>query len=234
MAIVDPQTMIRCAPHRVGEIWLAGISAAKGYWKRPAETAETFAAHLADTGEGPFLRTGDLGFIRDGEIYITGRLKDLIIVRGRNYYPQDIELTAAHAHPALRSRGGAAFSFEHEAGEKAVLVHEVERGTSQDQVESIFSSVRQLVAEQHELHLSDIVLIKTGSLPRTSSGKVQRGLCRDLFFKQALPVVAQSMLSDTPEEEASDAVVQEGAGSAWTRPMYTLWRNVFGRCLPNN
>ena len=129
--------MTRCAEDRVGEIWLGGKSAAQGYWNRPAETAEAFRAYLADTGERPFLRTGDLGFLREGEVFITGRRKDLIIIRGRNYYPHDIELTAEEAHPALRRRGGAAFSIEADAGEQAVLVHEVERATPQDQLESI-------------------------------------------------------------------------------------------------
>ncbi len=208
VAIVDPHTKTRCAQDRVGEIWLAGKSAAQGYWNRPAETAEAFHAYLADTGEGPFLRTGDLGFLRDGEVYITGRRKDLIIIRGRNYYPQDVELTAEQAHPALRLRGGAAFSIDTEAGEQAVFVHEVERATPQDQLESIVSSVRQQVAEQHELHLSGIVLIKAGSLPRTSSGKVQRGVCKDLFLHDGLQIVVKSV-SDAAGEPGDRDLHQE-------------------------
>ncbi len=101
--IVDPVTATICPVGRVGEIWVAGPSVARGYYHRAPETAETFAAHLADTEEGPFLRTGDLGFFQDGELFITGRLKDAIIIRGRNHYPQDLEATVQESHPALQA-----------------------------------------------------------------------------------------------------------------------------------
>ncbi|MEZ4767666.1 MAG: AMP-binding protein [Caldilineales bacterium] len=104
--IADPDQLTACAPGRVGEIWVAGPGVAQGYWNRAQATRETFQAHLADTGDGPYLRTGDLGFVHDGKLYVTGRIKDLIIVRGRNHYPQDIELTAEQSHPALEPGGG--------------------------------------------------------------------------------------------------------------------------------
>jgi acyl-CoA synthetase (AMP-forming)/AMP-acid ligase II len=126
VVVVSPEILIECAPDEVGEIWVSSKSVALGYWNRPDETAHTFGAHLSDTGEGPFLRTGDLGFINDGELFITGRLKDLIIIRGRNHYPQDIELSVERSHAALRPAGGAAFSIEAEGEERLVIVHEVQ------------------------------------------------------------------------------------------------------------
>jgi len=106
VVIVDSETFTQCPPGSVGEIWLSSPSVAQGYWQRPEETERTFHAYLADTGEGPFLCTGDLGFLQDGELFVTSRLKDLIIIRGRNHYPQDIELTVEQSHPALRASAG--------------------------------------------------------------------------------------------------------------------------------
>ena len=108
--IAHPDTLSHCAAQQIGEIWLAGASTAQGYWNNPEETARTFGARLRDTGEGPFLRTGDLGFMKDGEVFVTGRLKDLLIVRGRNHYPQDIERTVEQTHVLCRAGGAAAFS----------------------------------------------------------------------------------------------------------------------------
>ena len=112
IVIADPESLTRCPPDRVGEIWLAGPNVAGGYWRRREETERTFAARLADTGEGPFLRTGDLGFLRSGELFVAGRLKDLIILRGVNHYPQDIEQSAEESHPAVLM--GAAFALAHD------------------------------------------------------------------------------------------------------------------------
>ena len=129
--IVNPDTMTRCAADEVGEIWVAGPSVAQGYWKRPDETEHTFRAHLAD-GSGPYLRTGDLGFMQDGELFVTGRLKDLIIIRGLNHYPQDIELTVERSHPFLRAGAGAVLTVEVDGRERLVIVYEVERGRQRD------------------------------------------------------------------------------------------------------
>lgn len=131
VAIVDPDSATCCAAESVGEIWVSGPSVAQGYWRQAEATDETFGAYLADTGEGPFLRTGDLGFVQDGELFVTGRRKELLILRGRNHYPQDLELTASQSHPALASMSGAAFTIEVTEGgmdeERLVLVHEVQR-----------------------------------------------------------------------------------------------------------
>ncbi|MEW6737025.1 MAG: beta-ketoacyl synthase N-terminal-like domain-containing protein, partial [Acidobacteriota bacterium] len=127
IVIVDPETLSGCEPDLIGEIWVSGPSVAQGYWNRPEDTASTFHAYLAETGEGPFLRTGDLGFLRDGELFVTGRLKDLIIIDGRNHYPQDIELTVEKSHPALRPACSAAFSVDIDGQERLFVVVEVER-----------------------------------------------------------------------------------------------------------
>ncbi|MDQ1255761.1 MAG: hypothetical protein QG656_355, partial [Candidatus Hydrogenedentes bacterium] len=124
--IVDPETLKRAAPDSVGEIWITSPGVCLGYWRRPEETRETFQAHLADTGEGPFLRTGDLGFFLRGELYITGRIKDLIILHGANYYPQDFEAVAEESHPALRPGCCAAFPLDAGGEEQVVIVQEVD------------------------------------------------------------------------------------------------------------
>lgn len=181
-----------CAPDAVGEIWLSSQSVAQGYWNRPDETEQVFHARLPGTGEGPFLRTGDLGFLTDGQLYITGRQKDLIIVRGRNHYPHDIELTVEGSDSALRPGGGAAFSVDGQTGEQVVVVQEIDRHAKDYQIEDVCARIRQQVAEQHELHVAEIVLIKAGSLPKTSSGKVQRGACRQAYLTKTLSVIGIS------------------------------------------
>lgn len=185
--IVHPELLIKCMPDQIGEIWVSGPSITQGYWNRPKETLQTFQAHLSDTGEGPFLRTGDLGFLRNGELFITGRLKDLIIIRGRNLYPQDIELTAERSHPALRLGGSAAFSVDIDGEEQVVVVQEVEYDKQVD-VSALVGSIRQAVFEDYEVKLHAVALIRPGSLFKTSSGKIQRSACRDAFLAGSLDV----------------------------------------------
>ena len=119
IVIVDPRTRVACPPDRIGEVWVSGDNVAPGYWRKPAESAATFGGFTSPGNEGPFLRTGDLGFLHDGELYIAGRLKDLMIVRGRNVHPQDLEETVARCHPAVRAGFGAAVSVDEEAGGKS-------------------------------------------------------------------------------------------------------------------
>lgn len=201
IAIVDPEARTRCAPDQIGEIWISGPCVAHGYWNRPAATEETFRAFLADTGEGPFLRTGDLGFVQNGELFVTSRLKDLIIIRGRNHTPQDIERTAEASHPALRPGCGAAFSIDVGGEERLVIVHEVERRCHDADVEEVAGAIRQAVAERHELQVYAVVLLKTGSIPKTSSGKLQHHACRNAFLSNRLEQLGSSILDD-PDDEA--------------------------------
>lgn len=199
IVIVNPETRLVCPPTQVGEIWVAGPSIAHGYWKNPQATQEVFQARLADTEEGPFLRTGDLGFLAQGELFVTGRLKDLIIAYGRNFYPQDIELVAEQSHPALRLNSNAVFALDVAGEERVILVQEIERQYRHQDPGEIFAAVRQAVLEQHELHLHGIVLLKPGSIPKTSSGKIQRRACREALLTHKLPI----LFADVPPQAAA-------------------------------
>ncbi len=191
VAIVDPETLRRCAPDVLGEIWVKCAGLAHGYWQRPDETEEKFYARTADTDEGPFMRTGDLGFMRYGELFIGGRVKDLIIIRGQNYYPQDIEWTAERSHPLLRSGCSAAFSVEVGVEERLVLVLEVRREFRPADEREVLEAIRERVAERHELQPYAIVLVKTGTINKTSSGKIQRHASRREFLEGTLEAVAR-------------------------------------------
>jgi len=212
VVIAHPETCTVCAPDEVGEIWVSGPSVAQGYLKRPEETARTFGAFLTDTGEGPFLRTGDLGFTIDGELFVTGRIKDLIIIHGKNYYPQDIEHTVGRCHPKLVPDSGAAFSVEEASTERLVIVQEVDRGRDVDGA-SIMQAIRRSVAAEHQLVVDAIVLVKLRSIPKTSSGKVQRFACRQKYLEDALSVVA-SWKSGDPLAASADASIQRNGQSS--------------------
>jgi acyl transferase domain-containing protein/acyl-CoA synthetase (AMP-forming)/AMP-acid ligase II/acyl carrier protein len=209
--IVNPETRQPCAEDEVGEIWFAGRSVAQGYWQRPEVTAETFQATLAN-GTGPFLRTGDLGFVKGRELYVTGRVKDLIIVRGLNHYPQDIELTVEKCHPALRPACGAAFSVETDGREALVIAQEVERTFLRKlPLEEVVAAIRQSVIEQHELPVAAIVLLRTGSIPKTSSGKIMRRACRQQYLQGKLEIVAEWKLPAGASEAAPAQAGQPAA-----------------------
>ncbi|HBB32532.1 MAG TPA: AMP-dependent synthetase [Cyanobacteria bacterium UBA8803] len=201
IVIVDPESLTSCPANQVGEIWVSGASVAQGYWDRPEETQQTFHAYLADTGEGPFLRTGDLGFLQNGELFITGRIKDVIIIRGQNHYPQDIELTVEKSHPGLRVGCGAAFAVEVKGQERLVIVQEVDRSYLRKlNVDEVVESITKAVAAEHALQVYATVLVKTGSIPKTSSGKIQRHACRSGFLSGSLNVVED--WSENPEGKA--------------------------------
>lgn len=189
IVIADPDTLTTTPPNTVGEIWVRGPSVALGYWRQPEATQTTFQAYLKDTGEGPYLRTGDLGFVQEGELFVTGRLKDLMIIHGLNHYPQDIEATVQHCHPRLRRDCGAAFTVEINGHEKLVIVQEVER-RKQAHWDEIFEAIRRAVAAEHELVVDSIRLLRAGSIPKTSSGKIQRHACQKGFLNGTLEVVA--------------------------------------------
>jgi acyl-CoA synthetase (AMP-forming)/AMP-acid ligase II len=227
--IVDPDSLTECGDERVGEIWVSGSSVAGGYWNQPDLSETTFSAYLSDTGEGPFLRTGDLGFIKDRQLFVTGRLKDVIIIRGRNHYPQDIERTIEHCHSALAPNRSAAFAVEVNGEEKLVIVAEVERrfrerrrqsfdelsddserrqpvsGGRRDEphidpgfevvlpeppnLDSAIDSIRAAVSKHHGLQVYAVLLLRIGSIPKTSSGKIRRHACRNGFLDGSLNIV---------------------------------------------
>lgn len=190
IAIVEPESLTLCPPGQVGEIWVSGLSVAQGYWNRPEQTEQIFHAYLADTRERQFLRTGDLGFLHNGELFVTGRLKDLIIILGRNHYPQDIEQTVEQCHPALSPGCGAAFSIEIANQERLVIAQEVERNYIRKlNADEVIRAILQAVSEKHDIQVYVILLLKTGSLPKTSSGKIQHSACRAGFVDGSLDVV---------------------------------------------
>ncbi|MGQ0506611.1 MAG: amino acid adenylation domain-containing protein [Myxococcaceae bacterium] len=168
----------------MGEIWVRGPSVSQGYWNKPEKNAEVFGGRL-QSGAGPYLRTGDLGFLRGGELFVAGRLKDLIILLGRNHYPEDLELTAQNAHAAVRPAAGAAFSVDVEGTEQLVLAQEVDLAPGQDPGE-ISVALRNAISDAHELPLHDVVLLGPGGVPRTTSGKIQRSRCRELYLEGKL------------------------------------------------
>jgi acyl-CoA synthetase (AMP-forming)/AMP-acid ligase II len=158
---------------------------ALGYWRRNEETTDTFRCYV--DGNGPFLRTGDMGFMNNGELYVAGRIKDVIIIRGRNHYPQDIELTVAQCHPALRPGHGAAFGLEVKGRERLVVVQEVRRSHLRNaDIDEIVGNIREAVSVQHEIQVYDAVLVKPGTISKTSSGKIQRSACRQRFLDATL------------------------------------------------
>lgn len=232
MLIVDPDSCLPLGSNKVGEIWLRGPSLASGYWKRPEQTSAVFEAILADSGEGPYLRTGDLAFVReDGELFIAGRIKDLIIIAGRNIYPQDVEKTVENNDPAnLRPGCNAAFSVDVAGEERLVVVQEVQRRhksenpewanrrmanpeveafapvlDEQPDFDKILLSIRASINVMHNADPYAIVLIKPGSIPKTSSGKIQRRACRDNFLNEGLDII-KAWRADAPQESPAESL----------------------------
>ncbi|WP_244918096.1 fatty acyl-AMP ligase [Nostoc linckia] len=193
--IVNPQTLTPCPPDGVGEIWVQGLGLSRSYWHRPQETEKTFQAYLSDSGDGPFLRTGDLGFIHNDQLFITGRFKDIMIFWGRNFYPQLLEQTSENSHPALSENASAAFSVNVEGEERLVIVQEIHRHALRTldakQIAEIIGAIRQTMLMQHLVEVYAIALLKPGAVPKTFSGKVQRRRCRDKFLAGTLPFIEQ-------------------------------------------
>jgi len=188
LAIVDPDTRQELPENAVGEVWMANASVAAGYWKRPEDTAETFGAYTA-SGQGPMLRTGDLGFLRGGEIYLTGRLKDLLIINGSNHYPQDIEVTAEAASADVRETFVAAFPVERDGAERLVVAAELSRRAAD--TATVVAAIRAAVSREHGLACDAIVLLPKGSILKTSSGKVQRRACKAAYLSGEFAPIAE-------------------------------------------
>ncbi|MGV9268861.1 fatty acyl-AMP ligase [Kitasatospora sp. NPDC003701] len=191
LEIVDPVTRLACAPGGTGEIWVRGESVGRGYWNRPGISEETFRARLADSADDTcWLRTGDLGSVREGELVITGRLKEVMVIRGRNVYPQDVEHEARTAHPLLAGFVGAAFAVQ-VPEERVVLAHEISPGASPEEFPALVAAVRKQLTGVLGSPLRDVVLLRRGAVRRTTSGKIQRGTMRSLFLAGGLePVFA--------------------------------------------
>ncbi len=178
----------------------------------PTATAETFQAYVKDTGEGPFLRTGDLGFLQGTELFVTGRLKDLIIIRGRNHYPQDIEQTVEKSHEALQASSGAAFSVEIKGEERLIVIQEVKRTHLRNlNIEEIVGNIRQAVTQEYQLQVYTTLLLKPGTVPKTSSGKIQRRACRDGFLMNTLTAINEPVPAKVPATIADHPAAPEEA-----------------------
>lgn len=200
--IVDPQELTPRDADQVGEILVSGKGVGLGYWDKPEDTETTFRVYVE--GRGPYLRTGDLGFLQDGELYITGRIKDMMILWGRNRYPQEIEATLDTCHPAIRAGHSAAFSVETELGEQLIIAAEIERRYLRNlNVEEVVNAIRQAIAEQNTVDVFAIVLLKTTTIPKTTSGKIQRRACRTKFLEGSLDSVGQWRL-DTETSQLSE------------------------------
>ncbi|MGX2041491.1 amino acid adenylation domain-containing protein [Methylocaldum sp. MU1018] len=229
--IVDPNTGKPCLPGREGEIWVSGPSVAQGYWNCAEESENTFRARLEAGDLRPdkkgtkafpqasglqpqtsYLRTGDLGLLDDGRLYVTGRIKDLIIIRGRNYYPQDIEHALTDSVDVLRPGGCAAFSVTCQDEEKPIVVAELTReAIRKADYEAIFASLRSALAEICELTAAELVLVRPGGVPKTSSGKLRRQACKQAYLEGALPVLARS---DDPKERGAQLAGQDSSATS--------------------
>jgi acyl-CoA synthetase (AMP-forming)/AMP-acid ligase II/acyl carrier protein len=204
--IVNPETSTPSPAGEIGEIWVKGPSVAKGYWKDKQSTEKTFNAFISGTEDGPYLRTGDLGFIHEGQLYVSGRMKDLIIIRGSNFYPNDIEHSAENSNPALRQNACAAFSTDIDGEEKLLIVMEVERTHMREMnEEQVFEDIREAVFAGHGIQPHAITLIRTGSILKTSSGKIQRFALRKAWLRQELNEVASWVMK--PEKEKADSLI---------------------------
>ncbi len=199
LRIIDPKTRQECREDQVGEIWIQGPNVALGYWDNPEETKTTFQAEIEGKDLGFFLRTGDMGFLKDDELYITGRLKDMLIIRGQNYYPQDIELVAEKAHPSIRPGCVASFSTENNEEERLVLLAEiyskdVKKNNNDEKIyeeflTSIKRKIQAAVIDFFQIQAYKIILLEENTLPKTSSGKHQRFLAKEKFLKNSLRVL---------------------------------------------
>lgn len=192
VVIANPKTRHQLTENEVGEVWLSGGNIAEGYWNRPEDTKHTFGAQIVGSHAGPFLRTGDLGFMHNGHLYITGRLKDLLIVRGRNYYPQDVEMTVENTHPNLRAGGGAAFSVTQDNVEQLIVIHETQRREVEGvNWSDVIKAIRTNIAREHGIRAHAVVLIRRATIAKTSSGKIQRSEMKRRYLENELEIVAE-------------------------------------------
>jgi len=222
--IVDPEKRVTLSDGQVGEIWATGPNITQGYWNKPEETQKVFQAYLENTDEGPFLRTGDLGLIQDGDLFITGRLKDMFILHGQNYYPQDIEWAIEDCHRALHGCRGAVFTFEKDGQEKIVVVQElIRRGTPDEEFPVIARAIQETVGSDFELPLHSIILVRRGDLPKTASGKIRRQACREALLEGSLHGIFTWKDDQVAERQESKPL------DDMTRAVLQIWQELLKR-----
>ena len=188
LAIVDLTTFNECNDGEIGEIWISGPSVAQGYWNQPELTNSCFDATIANRPDKKYLRTGDLGFICDQNLYVMGRNKDLIIVNGTNHYPQDIEYSIEQSHPAIRRGGSAAVSIVNEEQEQLVIIAEIDKNCSEEVLHEIVSAINEVTLQDHSLPVYKIALIQPRQLPKTTSGKIRRSTAKALLLDEEMPL----------------------------------------------
>ncbi len=211
--LVDPVQRTEVPGGQIGEVWVRSPNVALGYWNRPEETEAFFHAQLTDSDRGYFLRTGDLGFRHEGQLYLTGRLKEVMVFWGRNVYPQDVERTTWMSHPLLKENGCAAFAVETEGQEQLIVVQEVARPRKLD-LDAVAQTIRHMIQAEHQVPLATLVFIKAGTLPKTSSGKIQRKGTRDSFLRNELEAIRQWQFPvGITSEACPDAPVRELPGA---------------------
>jgi acyl-CoA synthetase (AMP-forming)/AMP-acid ligase II len=205
--IVDPVQCIEVAENIEGEIWVTGPSVAKGYWRRPDLNQDIFQARLVDSDEGPFLRTGDLGICKNGELFVSGRLKDLIILNGKKYAPQDLELEAISSHEALQTDGCVAFNVEGDNTSQLVVIAELRRSWLRrtEDFAAIKKAIGEAVFRAYQLKVNDVILVYPHSVPKTSSGKLRRSQSRSNYLEGSLT----SLSEPNPTNFASDSISVE-------------------------
>ena len=234
--VVEPEKHVQLSDNEIGEVWVSGLSVAQGYWSNPNDTRETFQAKLRDSNEGPFLRTGDLGFLRNGELFITGRIKDLIIIRGQNYYPNDLEYTAENSHSSLRKGCTAAISVEYSGEEKLAIVCEILQKVKKRELEDIVVAIDKAILENHGITTSRIVLIKAKTIPKTTSGKIRRKMCKLSLLNGKLDEVYQWYPAEGKEEPVEsmnyvreDIATEEKAGREQNEEMYSWFLEIINK-----
>jgi acyl transferase domain-containing protein/acyl-CoA synthetase (AMP-forming)/AMP-acid ligase II/acyl carrier protein len=226
LVIVDPISRTPCGPNELGEIWTHGPCTMAGYWRNADASAVVLASLASPSAEGPYLRTGDLGFVHDGELYVTGRIKDTIVVRGRNYAPQDIEVTAQRSCASLQPDASAAFTVEHKGLEELVLVQEVTRTALRDpHLRDAFPSIARTIAAEHGLRVHQVVLIRPGTLPKTTSGKVQRQRAKALLAANELSIVEMCMYRLGARASLSTGALAP-ASSDIQRTLVRIWAEI--------
>jgi amino acid adenylation domain-containing protein len=239
--IVDPVTLGPCSEGEVGEVWLSGPSIAQGYWKRPEETRLTFRAKVegaeradgaarADGDDQSYLRTGDLGFLHQQELYIVGRLKEMMIFQGRNIYPQDVEAAVETIDSAFRAHGCAVFSLDEGGATQLVVLQELEFRAEPDW-EGLANRIRAAIAEEFEIYdVAAIVLVKAGRIPRTTSGKIQRLQCKALFEGRAIDAVwewrKEGLGLERVSEDGENGAPRRQPRTETERALALLWREI--------
>jgi acyl-CoA synthetase (AMP-forming)/AMP-acid ligase II len=226
VVIVDPTSLTKCPKYEIGEIWVSSKHAARGYWNETVETAATFKAFLANTREGPFLRTGDLGFVYGRDLFITGRLKELININGRKIYPQDVESTVANCHKSLGAGYTASFGIRPETGSERLIVVQEGRDLPLDDLDDVIHAIQGAVFTDQGVMPYAVLVVEPGSISRTANDKIRRGACRDDYLRKRLKVIKASVVQVHSDYWQKRCI---GPQTATQNKLVDIWRSVLGR-----